>query len=316
LAAVPDGQVSVSFAATFSLFLNRPFTSHRVEFSRRIVSRARLAPAGATTDLFIVDKNRRTPADYGILDVMVTHDDHDPRIEGKLIIEPRIQSPPISLAMDVLVRPAGRTESPWRNTGPSGMLRVPKGPDDTRYYLEWDVQSIDSSKVDLLFRPSQDAADYFDIDSSPYCGSELLLPSVPVVGADSRSRFVTDPSLRQQVEAAVRVGPITGGPKSYVLVVTFGATPVTLDMDCIVRAGSREIPVDQYMRWGSSDAKRVSPAFAGATWNLDFALPAGLDHHNSVDVIFRPRSEIGQRPGADTKPWGGEIVFHDVALPQ
>lgn len=311
LAAVPDGPVSVEFAATFSLFVNRPFTSHRVEFSRQIMTRARLAPADATTDLFIVDKNRRTPADYGILDVMVTHDDLDPRVAGKLLIEPRIQSPPISLAMDVLVRPAGHTELPWRNMGPAGMLQVPKGASDTRYYLDGDGHSIDCSNVDLLFRPSQDAADRFDIASSAYCGSELLLPSVPVRAADSVLRFVTDPSLRRQVEAAVRVGPITGGPKSYTLVVNFGATPVTLNMDCIARVGSREILVKGHMRWGSGDAR----AFAGPTWNLSLVLPDGLDHAETVDVILRPQPEIGERPGADTNPWGEEIMFRNLPLP-
>jgi len=307
LAAIPDGPINLGFTVNFSLFLSGKFTSHRVQFSKQASCIVRLAPADAITDVFTVDKIHSAPADYGIVDLTVT-DDH-----GKLLIEPRIKSPPIGLAMDVLVRSAGRTDLPWRS---AGILRAARGSVDTWYYSECNAGESDGSLLDVLLRPSQDAADESNPPSALYCGNELLLPSVAVLPANSALQFMIDPSLRQKVTAAVRVNPINGGPKQYEFSVGFGASPVTLSMDCYIRAGSREQCVQRSMHWGSSDGSRVGTGLSGTTYGIGFTWPDGWNHVGNIDVILRPIPDSSQRPASDTKPWGEEIVFRNVPLPR
>jgi hypothetical protein len=215
--------------------------------------------------------------------------------------------------MDVLVRPAGRADLPWRG---AGILRAARGSVDTWYYAECTAGELGGSPLDVLLRPSQDAADESNPPGAPYCGNELFLPSVAVLPANSALQFVIDPSLRQKVTAAVRVNPITGGPKQYEFSVGFGASPVTLSMECYIRAGSREQRVQRSMRWGSGEGSRVWTGVSGMTYGIGFTWPDGWNHVENIDVILRPIPESGDRPASDTKPWGEEMVFHNVPLPK
>jgi hypothetical protein len=307
LAEISNGPVTLSYVVNFSVCISSPFVSHRLQFSKKATRAVELAPADAITDRFTVDKMHTVAADYGVVDVSVTN------AHGKVAIEARIKSPPINLAMDVLVRPGGRNELPWQN---AGIVRAAIGSADTWYHGECDARGLEFPAVDILLRPSQDAADEFNQSSSPYCGNELLLPAVAVLPVGSLSQFVSDPALRQKVKDAVQVRPITGGRTQYDFSVAFGASSVTLFMDCFVRAGSREVLVQRGLRWGSTDAQRVNISFSGMSYGLRFTLPEHPEQLRTVDVILRPIPESGERPAGDSKPWGEEIVFKDLPLPK
>lgn len=294
VAQIPDGPHTLAITMRYELSMTDPVAAGPFTIEYPLSLPVTLAANDAVVDTFETDSSLRPTVHAAVRDARVEEDE-----EGKVAVSIRTDPTPLPLAMAVHLRQGEQEQR-------VGTLRIDAG-DNAQWYRVWTGKKpiFTDGKVDVILRPSQDAADNTRALDT-YWGEEIALEGIGV-NAPRQVVFNQDMTLRPAVEASLKLDRLTvtdTGSERLKFFIGARQPPVKLAYRVIARSGERETIAQSETRFRPGESM---------SYGLHMALPD--PDAATVDIILQPDPEWEVNTHDLTPPWGGQVVFKDVPLP-
>ncbi len=325
LEAMENGPTQLAFAPHVVVALAAPVAAGPFVIDRAVAVPVELSSVSATADDFAIDPAARAAMRAAVSAARVEVE------RGRATVAVRIDPLPVALAAEVRVEHAGR--SVW-----AGFIRVEANQpaawhaatsDSVQHYLTQgdNRQSLEDflaalpggpagAVVDVLLRPSQDAADN-ELQRQTYWGEDLAVRGV-TLNAPHAAALNHDESLRPAVEAKLTLGRIEWTDSSGRATISADQKDLTLHVWLEVASPPVKLAYVAGFRFGGKDQPvvpltNVLKAGTHTSWGLIVDLPGSAP--TTFDLILRPSTDWETLSPDLTPPWGGEVTFRDIPIP-
>ena len=298
---LPDGSHTLTMEVEFEFNPPPPFPQNTIKFTKALAQPIELLPAGSLVDDFVVDDKLRQAMRDSVRDVIVEE------IDGRQHISIRLDKPPVPLAVDVVLMRDDREQI---------VGQIPQWPhfpaNTTHLYDYWHVLEgkdnpvFSDGVIDVLLRPSQDAADKVT-EPRTYWGEEIRVEQVTIGPRPDLPHLAVDESFRQQMRDAIKIDNFTvnpGSPNMLAMTVYAHQAPFPLRHELYLQAGSAMTKSKDYVGL---------PAHGYVGHGIKIPIPAS--NPKTVDIILRPTTRPFSRRADEPLPWGEEIIFRDIPIP-
>lgn len=294
VADIPDGPHTLTITMRYELTLNEPVQAGPFTIEYPLSLPVTLAAKDAVVDTFEADPSLRPAVHAAVLDARVEEDE-----KGRVAVSIRTDPPPMSLAMSVHLRQDEQEQH-------IGTLRI-RTADNAQWHRVWTGKKpiFTDGQVDVVLRPSQDAADNTrSLDT--YWGEQIVLEDIGV-NAPREAVFNDDMNLRPAVEACLKIERLVvakEGKRRLQFFVACHEPPVKLTFRVIARSGAKQ---------STNNSMPNFQPMQNMSYGITMPLPD--PDATTVDIILQPDPQWEINTSDLTPPWGGQVVFKNIPLP-